>query len=161
MAIDARSRRCLAAITAVLGAGLVMGWWGGRLAERVTLVSLSPDEQTRVWLVEKPHWIDRNFVVRVEEMKSGDSRIVFRSPDEGRPIGSERIVWASDSERFLVLGRHFYTAPDALLGSGNKLYLLHDLRSGRTWSNASQQVHFSSFSKADLMSTAWQETPGF
>src|SRR5688500_9258366 len=59
--------------------------------EQVTLVSLSPDEQQRVWLVELPVWMDRNFELRVEDLRTGSTRTLFRSPDEGRPVGSERI----------------------------------------------------------------------
>jgi hypothetical protein len=63
-----------------------------------TLSCLSPDDRMRVQLTEiKTRFrIDRNFQLRLEDMNSLQSRIVFRSPDEGSPIGSERVIWSVD-----------------------------------------------------------------
>jgi hypothetical protein len=57
----------------------------------------------RVILVERPTFIARNFEVWLENIDSGRERTVFRSPDAGRPVGSERIVWSVDGSRFLLL----------------------------------------------------------
>lgn len=147
--------RIAIAATVALVVGILLGFWGARFGEQTTLVSLSPDEATRVWIVERTHWIDRNFEVRVEDMKTQKMTTVFTSPDEGRPIGSERIVWSADSLRFLLLGRHFYASPESRLPTGESLYLLHDQKSGKVWCNASQQKTLPPFSQKDLSTTKW------
>jgi hypothetical protein len=109
--------------------------------ERVTVTSLSPDEKTRVLLVELPFRIDRNFELRVESLdRTGEMRTVFRSPDEGRPEGSERILWSGDGRQFILLGRHFYVEPDAVLPSGEQLYLHYNLDTGQVQCNARQET---------------------
>jgi hypothetical protein len=78
-----------------------------------TLTSLSPDDKFRVIILERRLGlldIDRNFHVRLEDVKTGRGKVIFRSPDEGRPVGSERIIWSLDSSRFVLLGRHFSVA---------------------------------------------------
>ena len=145
----------IAIATVALVIGILLGFGGARFGEQTTLVSLSPDEATRVWIVERSHWIDRNFEVRVEDMKTQKMKTVFTSPDEGRPIGSERVVWSTDSSRFLLLGRHFYALPESRLPSGESLYLLHDQKSGKIWCNATQQQSFPPFSPNDLVKTTW------
>jgi hypothetical protein len=137
----------------VLIVGVLVGLAGSYFGERVTVISLSPDETTRVWVVELPRFIDRNFAVRVEDLQAGNLKTIFTSPDEGRPIGSERIVWATDSSRFLLLGRHFYVRPEGKLASGESLYLLYDLRTGDLWSNAAQQTKYPAFMQEDLTGT--------
>ena len=110
--------------------------WSRR--EGVTLVSLSPDDRLRVQLVEVSTWIDRNFQIRLERLPRGTVETLFRSPDEGRPEGSERIVWSPDSRRFALLGRHFFVREGTPSRGGESLYLLCDVASGKLWCNASQ-----------------------
>lgn len=43
-----------------------------RWGERVTLISLSPDDKNRVLLVEPPNFIDRNFEVRLQRQGQKD-----------------------------------------------------------------------------------------
>jgi hypothetical protein len=126
----------LASALGVLGTCAV---FSSRSHERVTLVSLSPDDKTRVWLVELPQLIDRNFELRLESVeKPGTMRTVFRSPDEGRPVGSERVLWSGDGRKFVLLGRHFYTERNAALSNGEQLYLLYDLDTTELRCNATQ-----------------------
>ena len=66
---------------------------------------------------------------------------IFRSPDEGRPEGSEQIRWSDDSERFVLLGRHFIVEPHAELPNGEQLYLSYDLDTGELRCNATQASH--------------------
>ncbi|MDH3274880.1 MAG: hypothetical protein OEM99_10120 [Gammaproteobacteria bacterium] len=148
--------RTVILITGVLIIGVLIGLAGARFGEQVTVASLAPDEATRVWVVELPRFIDRNFAVRVEDLETGNLTTIFTSPDEGRPVGSERIVWATDGSRFVLLGRHFYVHPEASLPSGESLYLLYDLRSGELWSNAAQQTELPTFSREDLAATQWR-----
>jgi hypothetical protein len=109
------------------------------LREQVTTTRLSPDELLRAVLVEYPYpgFIDRNFQVRIEEVK-GASRTIFRSPDEGRPTGSERFLWSRDGSRLVLLGKHFYVTEGVRLQNGEFLYLLYDFPTGRLWCNADQ-----------------------
>jgi hypothetical protein len=107
----------------------------------VTLTSLSPDNALRVVLIERPGF-DRNFELRLEQTRGGHSRTVYRSPDEGRPAGSERIVWSADSTRFVLLGRHFFVTERGKLPTGEQAYLMMDVRSGQAWCNAAQQSGF-------------------
>jgi hypothetical protein len=107
--------------------------------ERVGLTSLSPDEKTRVLLVELTFRIDRNFELRLENVDhAGEMRTVFRSPDEGRPEGSERILWSGDGRQFILLGRHFFVDPNAVLPTGEQLYLHYNLDTGELRCNATQ-----------------------
>lgn len=107
--------------------------------ERVTLVSLSPDERYRVRMVEVPAFIDRNFELRLEDLKEGMISTIYTSPDEGRPIGSERIVWSRDSARFLLLGRRFSSG--VLLPETGELaaYLMYDVTAGEAWCAADER----------------------
>jgi hypothetical protein len=120
-----------------------------------TLVSLSPDDQWRVALVERNQFIDRNFDLLLEYVNASRSRTVSRLPDEGRPIGSERIIWSADNSRFLLLGRHFYQADAARMKNGEQPYLMMDIPSGRIWCNASQQSEFPAFTIDDLKLISW------
>jgi hypothetical protein len=116
---------------------------------------MSPDDKLRVALIEHRLSVDRNFHLRLDGVETGQSRVIFRSPDEGRPIGSERIVWSADSSRFLLLGRHFYQADAARLPTGEQPYLMMDVPSGQIWRNASQQSEFPDFTIDDLKLISW------
>lgn len=121
----------------------------------VTVTSLSPDDQFRVTVVELPKWIDRNFEVRLEKFGSRQVRTLFSSPDEGGPIGSERLVWSVDGSCFLLLGRHFYISDKGKLAGGDQAYLMVDVLSGQVWCNARQQRHYPEFGIAELQAVRW------
>lgn len=124
--------------------------------EQVTLTSLSPDDLLRVRLVEVPAgMIDRNFELRIENLADRTAKTVFRSPDEGLPEGSERILWASDGSRFVLVGRHFFTDGAPRLATGETLYLMYEVRSGRLWCNSKQPSRFPHFSLRDMEGTDW------
>ena len=150
------SLRTLAIVALALlsAAGGYMLRGSALVARPVTLTSLSPDEAWRVILIEEARF-DRNFELRIEEIKDGRSRAVFRSPDEGRPTGSERIVWSTDSARFVLLGRHFFTTDQGKLPAGEQAYLMMDVRSGQLWCNASQRTDYPGFGIAELRAVRW------
>ena len=130
--------------------------------ERVTLTSLSPDDAVRASVVERPTFLDRNFELRLEHLgrEPRKAAVIFVSPDEGRPEGSERIVWSADGSRFLLLGRHFYAnaaAPRFGADRGEVAYLMYDLPTGRLWCNAKQQRSHPPFTWDDLRSVQWRE----
>jgi hypothetical protein len=90
-------------------------------------------------MVELPRLIDRNFELRIENLeKPGVMRTVFRSPDEGRPEGSERVLWSGDGRRFVLVGRHFHVEPSAVLPGGEQVYLYYNVDTGETRCNGTQ-----------------------
>ena len=147
-----------AVLTAILLLGAFLGF-GVRsfwlIDPPTTVTSLSPDDKWRVILVERRLFIDRNFHVRLEEVETGQTRTIFQSPDEGRPIGSERFVWSQDASRFLLLGRHFYRCDSAALPSGEQAYLMMDLNSDQIWCNAGQQTQFPEFGTDEIAAINW------
>jgi len=147
-----------AAFVVILSAGAVLGF-GLRscslIYPQTTVTSLSPDDQWRVALVERRHDIDRNFDLRLEAVETGRTRIIFRSPDEGRPISSERFVWSQDGTRFLLLGRHFYQCDSAKSPSGEQAYLMMDLSTDEIWCNAGQQSRFPKFGPEEIRAINW------
>ena len=137
--------------------GILVNLWPHRETEKVTLTSLSPDNRVTVSLVEKHRLIDRNFDLRIAGVHPNGVRTVFSSPDEGVPVGSERIVWSEDGKHFLLVGRHFFARPEADLNNGEQLYLLYDLESGRVRCNATQQVGLGTFSIDDVRAIRWRD----
>ena len=121
--------------------GAAVPWFGLRTyCPGTATTSLnSPDDLLRIVLKERGTFLDRNFDVLLE---STDGRIaakrVFSSPDEGRPIGSERFLWSNDGSHVLLVGRHFYVDPLIVAPNGETAYLLLRVRDGRQWCNASQ-----------------------
>jgi hypothetical protein len=85
--------------------------------------------------------IDRNFAVTVTDLSSRSVSTIFDSPDEGRPPGTERFVWSSNSEYFALLGRNFFEHEEFRLSNGEYFYLLYHIPTRRMWCNASQSVN--------------------
>lgn len=145
----------LTTATLILAAAAGFALRGSLLFDRpVTLTSLSPDDALRVVLVEQPGF-DRNLELRLVQVRTGEARTVFQSPDEGRPPGSERIVWSADSTRFVLLGRHFYVTERGKLAGGEQAYLMMDVRSGQVWCNAAQQKNLPGFGVEELRAVKW------
>lgn len=136
-------------------------FWGSQLSgigetEAVnTLRSLSPNENYRVTLKEKKIFIDRNFILEMEDFEQNRKYSIFESPDEGLPTGSERILWSRNSEQFLLLGRKLHVHQDALLPNGEKLYLLYDLTTKTLKCNALQLTKYPQFTTNDLHVIEW------
>jgi hypothetical protein len=139
----ARLRR--AALVVLL---LLVGFAAGQLTARfaawfhqVALVSLSPDDKWQVRLIDHNPWFDRNFQLELVDLSDDSVATIFDSPDEDRPIGSERIVWSPDSSRFVLIGRHFADCPEtARLPTGEIAYLLYDLKSRALRCNSRSQT---------------------
>ena len=151
------------AVLLALVIGFFVGRWyqamrnpTGDRTEWTSLISVSPDQSREVLLVEIPAFLDRNFEVRIA---SGDQppQTVFRSPDEGMPIGTERIVWSGDGDRFVLLGREFSVVKGGNLEDGRQLYLMYDCGSAKLWCNAQQVTQYPRFTPTDLEGTAWKE----
>ena len=105
----------------------------------------SADESKRAVLVEKRSFIDRNFEIRLERWGLGGATnrtIIFSSPDEGRPVGTERFLWSRDGRKLLLVGKHFFTARDARLPTGEYLYFLHDVSTGEIRGNSGRYPRF-------------------
>ena len=126
-------------LAALLGSGLTWGY-GKLMAEKTTITRLSPDETLRASLIE-PEWqgIDRNFQIRLEDLVKGEKTTIFRSPDEGTPYGTERLIWSKDGKWLLLVGRHFFVKEDLFLDNGDQLYFLYQVSSGKFWLNSAER----------------------
>jgi len=153
--------RRIGLMLALLAAGTLLSYWGFTLANfgatkaEITLRSLSPDDSRRVTLRELKVFLDRNFVLELEDLKANSHSTIFRSPDEGFPAGSERIIWSTNSDRFLLLGRKFMVFEDAVMTNGEQLYLLYEIGTGTLRCNAVQQRTYARFTTNDLKEVAW------
>ncbi len=125
-------------LAAVIGLAMLLeyGWIGTGLSTTVT--RLSPDETLRARLEEhSPTWgMDRNFAIRLEYLAEGKSERIYGSPDEGRPAGTERLIWSKDGAWLLLVSRHCYVKEDLFLDNGDQLYFLYHLPTRRAWCNA-------------------------
>ncbi len=146
-------------LVALVGLLLACGWirsfpfLRSPRREETTTTLLSPDERTLALLVELPGFLDRNFDVRLR--RRDDPKLVtetiFSSPDEGRPVGSERFIWSLDGEWLLLVGRHFCVKGSCRLTSGEDVYLLCNVPTGTTWSNAAQAADYEPFGAEKLV----------
>jgi hypothetical protein len=136
--------------------GIVVGRWLS--TTRVTTTALSPDDKWQAVLVERGSYLDRNFDVRLGPTGGVSSSFVpiFSSPDEGRPIGSERFIWSKDSNYLLLVGRQFAVEGQTRMQTGEDLYLLYHLPTKRLLCNA-RQVSAQRFSFADLAKIEFTE----
>lgn len=107
--------------------------------EQVSLESTSPGGSFMVQIVELPVF-DRNFQVRlIPEGKPPE--VIYSSPDEGRPVGTERIIWSKDGDHFLLVGKEFAAGKEARLANGEYLYLLYQVSKKKVHANALQAKH--------------------
>ncbi len=125
----------VAGIVAAFGVGVGVGRIG---RERSTVSRLSPDETIRARLVETSDPADplRTFSIRLERPGGGPDTVIFRSPDAGKPEGTERLVWSRDGSYLLLVGRHFFVRENMFLDNGDQVYFLHHVPSGRSWLNS-------------------------
>jgi hypothetical protein len=127
-------------------------------SEIVTASAPSPDGKSKVLLIEKDDFrIDRNFDVFLEDCSTATPKrtLLFSSPDEGKPVGTERFVWSKDSQFILLVGRQFGTKGDVKLKSGESLYLLYDVKNAILRCNASQQDKYGAFTGKDVEAIPW------
>ena len=128
------------ALAGLIGFGLAMLYQRVTEGRTTTTTRLSPDETILARLLEtSPAWgLDRNFQVRLESLVDGTSKTIFHSPDEGRPPGTERLVWSKDGTMLLLVGRHFFVKEDLFLDTGDQLYFLYQVPSGKAWLNSAE-----------------------
>lgn len=160
LADESSAMRIVTSRAVIVFLSLGLGFLAGRcplVRDSVALTSLSPDDALCVKLVEveSSFRVARNFRILLTYLGSGEARTVFHSPDEGRPIGSERVVWSADSSRFLLVGRHFIVSEGARLPTGEAAYLMMDVPTGQIWCNATQQSSLRGFGIEDLRSVNW------
>jgi hypothetical protein len=131
-------------IAALVGFALAFAFQGLPVGAGTTVTRLSPDETIRARVVEtSPSWgLDRNFQLRLDRLTDGGSTTIFRSPDEGRPYGTERLIWSKDGTKLLLVGRHFFVKDDLFLDNGDQLYFLYDVPTQRGWCNADVPTQF-------------------
>lgn len=124
----------------------------------VSLTSLSPDSSISAQIVERGGF-DRNFQLKIldkNNVSSKKEKVIFSSPDEGRPVGTERILWSKDNRYLLLLGQHFYIREESeQLENDEDLYLLYDIKNHKIWCNATQQSKYPNFSYSELEKINW------
>jgi hypothetical protein len=128
----------------LLGLVVVVGAIGGLhiylRRTTVTAEAKSPDGRYVVRLLDFPGaFIDRNFEVTLDSDGRKNVRL-FRSPDEGRPPGTERFIWSTDSRYAVLVGRHFFGMSEHEGSSGESLYLLIDATTAAVVGCNSDQV---------------------
>jgi hypothetical protein len=135
------------------------GLIGGSKGRTISASATSPDIRWRALLVEFDDGrLDRNFEVYLETVSTKELRLVFSSPDEGRPIGTERFIWSKDGRFLLLVGRQFGIMDSGdRLSTGEYLYLLCDLHTGVIRCNARQQNKLAPFLKSDVRQIEWVE----
>lgn len=144
---------------AVLGGLLVYGgvFSEASRATTVSLASIAPDGRFLAEIVEKTDGrLDRNFFVRILDLKTGATTNIYNSPDEGPP-GTERIVWSADGSRLLLVGNKFLVDELGRMPDGHQLYLLYDFTTGSLKCNASQDGRYEGFGAAELDGIDWRE----
>ncbi|MCK6472190.1 MAG: hypothetical protein L6R28_10630 [Planctomycetes bacterium] len=132
-------RRTLLAVVLLGCATVVLGSlyavWEARVPDRV---AKAPDGRREIVLRELTgaFRIDRNFILYIRDLEGGGAeKEIFRSPDEGRPIGTERFYWPTDSAYVLLAGKHFTRvgSSDMKLEDGVDPYLLYRVDDGKIW----------------------------
>ena len=102
-------------------------------AAYVSAEAISPDATTTAELFELPQFVDRNFQVRLKTYRwkfIPSRRVVFQSPDEGAPPGTERLIWSRDGRYLLLVGKKVFPRKRECLSTGELLYLLYDNQKG-------------------------------
>ncbi len=152
-----RSVAAIALIAAIVGFATSARYHAVRW--ETTAMRLSPDGQHRILMEDLRLFfqIDRNFRLTLELLDHEEKNaVVFRSPDEGSPIGTERFVWSSDSSHVLLLGREFFVREGSTLGNGEQLYFMLNLNTGEAWCNNSEQTKLPRFSKDEVRAVEWE-----
>ena len=137
-----------------------LGFFKPSKGRTISASRTSPDIQWRALLVEfdDDGRMDRNFEVILRNRAGSKQRVIFSSPDEGRPVGTERFIWSNDSRFLLLVGRHLgISDPADRLSTDEYLYLLHDLQTGTTRCNAAQQNKLAPFPKSEVRQIEWDE----
>ncbi len=147
--------RAIAIAGVLLILSLVVSIFWKRSEPVIPISSQSPDKSVSVSIVESVGQLDRNFVVVLET--AGEPRVrrvIFKSPDEGRPP-TERFLWSKDSRYLLLTARNLFVEQEAVLVNGQQLYLLYDRQTDFLKCNATQARH-PHFKLADLKSIDWE-----
>jgi hypothetical protein len=114
-----------------------VGFTTGRLSQNsVTTSMLSPNLLLTIKLVETNTFIDRRFSVIVEGIDK--KNVIYTSPDELNPPGTEQFIWSVDSNYVLLIGRRF-AACDTFDSRGNQIYLLYSYSDDKIWCCSKQK----------------------
>ena len=108
----------------------------------VTCALVSPDGRWEARLVEdrlQRISIDRNFEVWLVSPSTGERTVLYDSPDEGRPVGTEQFYWSDDSRYLLLAGKQFFVDEEIELADGRLAYWLYDAESREQWCRAKQR----------------------
>jgi hypothetical protein len=141
---------------------LVAGWliWG--LLEwghgSIISSSVSPDGAARARVLLFPAGIDINFEIQVQRV----SGMVVEKPLHLHYSGDQcssngQFLWTKDGSRVLMIGPRFCVEKSGELPNGQKLFFMHDVRTGQSWCNGFTYrcEGQPSFSKADVAGLDW------
>lgn len=100
-----------------------------------SLTSRSPDDHKVVEVIENYGRLDRNFDIWLTV--DGNRRLLFTSPDEGRPP-TEECIWSKKSDAFEIVSGSVVTIEGAPKVGSKVCYLLYSVAEDRIYCNASQ-----------------------
>lgn len=153
------TRKSLVAVALFLAASAATVAVVHAVRRQVKLTSHSPAGTAVVDVVERGTLTGRRIELLLDYhgREGWRRKTVYKSPPEPAGSGGERVVWAADGSKFVLVGRGFDVPRGLDLPDGTALYLLCDVASGRCWCNSRDQSTFAPFDWRDLKDTDWQE----
>lgn len=126
-----------------LGGGFILIIFLANRTPQDVTVSQSPDGLHRI-VVRQPRFVfmDRNFRVVLIETSTKTEREIFRSLDQSPTIESERLVWSADSKAVGLFGDKYYVVPNSQLPTGEIVFLVYNLDTGKLWCNADDDTRY-------------------
>lgn len=99
----------------------------------------SPDGNRTVVVEElNNQLVDHNLIISIQDEGTGNKKTIFKTPDEGKPSGTEKIFWSDDGDFLLLVGKNFFVVDEAMVNDETALYLMYRVSTGEVWCNSSQ-----------------------
>lgn len=129
----------------------IMGYLLRYFTESEVFIRLiSPDQKYEAVLTSNKKIQDPHLILLLRNRSTGLVRKVFETPDEGAPVGTERLIWNRNGKWLLLVGREFYVNDEAVLPSGELLYLLYNVETRELLCNSNQQNDYKPFGIEEL-----------
>ena len=108
-----------------------------------------PDMRGELWeSTHDPTASHHSFCVFL--VRDGEPEVLFESPEEPGPPGTERFLWSPDKRWMLLVGRQYQLTQDIRTPEGDSCYLLYDVQTHTLLCNTSQSDWPTRFSVKDL-----------